>query len=211
MKIIIPARRGSKGLPYKNRKLLDYTLSKIPADFNKDVIVSTDDEFIIDKTKDIFSTIKRDKALSTDNASTKDVVLDVIKNFKIDDNEIILMLYLTYPEREWSEIEKALEFFKNFEGATSLLCKKKVKSHPWLCLIEEGHLGRQIASHNLYRRQDYPKCFEISHYISVFYASEVNFLNKNLYNDNTVFYPIEEKVDIDSYKDLKRFYDQDNC
>ena len=211
MKIIIPARKGSKGLPHKNRKLLDYTLSKIPADFNKDVIVSTDDEFIIQKTKDIFSTLKRGRPLSTDNASTKDVVLDVIKNFKIDDNEIILMLYLTYPEREWSEIEKALEFFKNFEGAASLLCKKKVKSHPWLCLIEEGYLGRQITSHNLYRRQDYPKCFEISHYISVFYASEVNFLNKNLYNDNTVFYPIEEKVDIDSYKDLKRFYDQDNC
>ena len=122
------------------------------------------------------------------------------------------MLYLSYPERQWEEIEKAISFLKSVKDIRSLLCKKEIKTHPWLCLIEEGeNFGKQIVEHNLYRRQDYPKCFEISHYISIFYASEVQFLNKNLYNSKTVFYPIEEKVDVDSFNDLKRFHDQNNC
>ena len=212
MKIVIPAREGSKGLPHKNRTLLEHTLAKIPKNLKDSVIITTDDKFIIEKTENEFNVLKRRKELSADDTSTKDVILNVIEECEIGGDEIIIMLYLTYPERQWKEIEKAISFFKNSKGATSLLCKKETKTHPWLCLIEEGeNFGKQIVEHNLYRRQDYPKCFEISHYISIFYASGVQFLNKNLYNSKTVFYPIEEKVDVDTYKDLKRFHDQDNC
>ena len=51
MKIIIPARKGSKGLPGKNRLLLEHTISKIPEIYKKDVIVTTDDESIIEQYK----------------------------------------------------------------------------------------------------------------------------------------------------------------
>ena len=46
---IIPARKGSKGLPFKNRKLLHHTLNTLPSDVLSQVIVSTDDEFIINE------------------------------------------------------------------------------------------------------------------------------------------------------------------
>ena len=44
---VIPARKGSKGLPGKNRILLKYTIDTIPKDYHKKVIVSTDDIEII--------------------------------------------------------------------------------------------------------------------------------------------------------------------
>ena len=63
----------------------------------------------------------------------------------------------------------------------------------------------------MYRRQDYPNCFEISHYVCIFKIFEIKLLNKNMYNDFTVFFPIEERLDVDTMKDLENFYDKSNC
>ena len=49
MKFIIPARKDSKGLPGKNRILLQHTIEQIPKELEGDVIVTTDDEHIIDE------------------------------------------------------------------------------------------------------------------------------------------------------------------
>ncbi|NBR40189.1 MAG: hypothetical protein EBT93_12365, partial [Alphaproteobacteria bacterium] len=64
--------------------------------------------------------------------STKDVLLDVVEKYNIPGEEIIMMLYLTYPERTWTDIEAALNFFLDNE-AKSMLCRVKPKSHPYLC------------------------------------------------------------------------------
>ncbi len=45
-KIIIPARKGSKGVTFKNRKLLINTLSIIPKEKYSDTIITTDDPVI---------------------------------------------------------------------------------------------------------------------------------------------------------------------
>jgi CMP-N-acetylneuraminic acid synthetase len=120
----------------------------------------------------------------------------------------IVMLYLTYPERTFEEVSKALEFYHK-NNLKSLLCKKEVKSHPYLCMFEEDDgRGRQIVEHNLYRRQDYPKCFEISHYISIFDINEIANLNNNLYNKDTYFYQICDKIDVDEEKDLRKYNEQ---
>ena len=81
-----------------------------------------------------------------------------------------------------------------------------------MCMFEaaDGLRGEQVVRHNLYRRQDYPKCFEISHYMCAIKASEVNNLNKNLYNEDTFFYQIEDKIDIDYKKDLEAYNDKNN-
>ena len=120
------------------------------------------------------------------------------------------MLYLTYPERTWTDIEAALNFFID-NKAKSLLCRVEPKSHPYLCMFsEDGNKGKQIVEHNLYRRQDYPECFELSHFICIFRANELEKLNKNLYNKDTIFYKIKRPVDVDTKEDLKRYYDKNN-
>jgi len=212
VKIVIPARRGSKGVPFKNRLLLEHTLNIIPDSLKGDVIISTDDDFIIEKAKEYkVKAVRRSDKLSSDEASVKDVLINLIKNENISCQQTIIMLYLTYPERTWEEVESILSFF-NDNDAKSVLCKKEVKTHPHMCMFEaaDGLRGEQVVRHNLYRRQDYPRCFEISHYMCAIKASEVNNLNKNLYNEDTFFYQIEDKIDIDYKKDLEAYNDKNN-
>ena len=208
MKIIIPARRDTKGLPFKNRKLLDYTIAKIPKDFIKNAYVTTDDEVILEKAINKgLGGIKRRKELAEDTTSVKDVMIDVVKQLHLKETEIIVMLYLTYPQRSWQEIKSAFNFLKK-HNAKSLLCKKELKVSPYLCMIENGLKGKQVTEHDLYRRQDYPNCFEISHFICIFKVSELNNLNNNMYNHNTIFYKIGEVIDIDRLTDMEKFYDK---
>ena len=202
---VIPARKGSKGLPLKNRKLLKHTLNTIPVPEYGNTIVTSDDEEILEvaKTSNIIH-VYRDSAIAQDNTSIRDVMLDVVEKNNISQNDTITMLYLTYPQRKWENIQEALLFFKEQEG-NSLLCSKPVDTHPFLCMYDLGeNKGKQIVTHDLYRRQAYPKCFEISHFICIFKVNELNNLNRNMYNDSTIFFPIEYVVDVDTQKDLDK-------
>ena len=73
-------------------------------------------------------------------------------------------------------------------------------------MIEDGIKGKQLIKHDLYRRQDYPNCFEISHFICLFKVLELNNLNNNMYNSNTIFYKIRQVVDVDQPIDMENFY-----
>jgi N-acylneuraminate cytidylyltransferase len=213
MKIIIPARMGSKGLPLKNRILFEKTAQIVPDEFRKGVWVSTDDPEIARMSIDHgFHVIDRPKELATDDASTRDVLVHAIEEAGIQPSEIIVMLYLTYPERTWEDVQNAMEFFFNqyqLGIANSMLCKKEVKSHPYLCLVEHGVggvFGKQLVQHDLCRRQEYPPCFEISHFVCILRADSIYTLNRNLYGEKTVFFQIKEVVDVDTQADLEKIH-----
>jgi len=203
---VIPARKGSKGFPNKNRKLLDFTIKEIPKKLHKKVIVTTDDEYIIKKLKNSkIKILERSKKLANDKVNTKDVMMDVIKRFNMKKDDIVIMLYLTSPQRKFKDIKKILKFYLKNKLKT-LTCCVEVKSHPFLCFYElPNNKGKQIVKHDLYRRQDYPKCFEMRHYVVIFDVSQILKLNKNLYNKNTRFYRIDEDLDIDHEKDFRKF------
>ena len=206
VKIVIPARKGSKGLPGKNRSLFDATARIIPKSLRvEDIIVTTDDEEI-SLMSDMyeFDSFDRPEILAQDNSSIKDVLVNVIESEVMHEDTIIIMLYLTYPERTWEDIQDALDWFIN-NDARSMLCKQPVLSNPYLCMLENGNYGNQIVPHDYYRRQDYPKVFEISHFIFISYASEIYHLNNNLYNADTMFYDIGRVHDIDTTKDLMEY------
>jgi CMP-N-acetylneuraminic acid synthetase len=204
MKFIIPAREGSKGLPYKNRKLFKYTSEKIPKEFRSLVWVLTDD-FEIKKMAIAcdFNVWDRDDSVSGDLTSTKELMVKFIDSNNIS-NEDLIVLYLTYPERNWSDIESILSFYKK-NNLSTLLCKKEIDVSPFLILKEEeNNMGSQLFYHNLYRRQDYPKCFEISHFVFIFNSKIILLLNNNMYNTNTYYYPIDSKIDVDTQKDFDK-------
>ena len=204
VKFLIPARKGSKGFPLKNRKLFRFTADIIPLSEQKNTIVTTDDEYIYNKAKYYnFIAHKRPKNLAQDTTSTKDVIIDAINSFNISSSDLIIMLYLTFPQRKYQDILNAIDFF-NKHKADSLLCRVEPKSHPFVCMYADGLRGKQIIKHELYRRQDYPECFLLYHYICILKAKEINRLNKNLYNKNTIYYPIKDTVDVDFPEDLKK-------
>jgi CMP-N-acetylneuraminic acid synthetase len=141
--------------------------------------------------------------LAKDETSTKDVIQHHIDNGDIDKKDTIIMLYLTYPERTWSDVERAYTAFTESKS-NSLLCKKDIKgTHPYLYMYGlENNKGGQLVKHNLYRRQDYPLVFEISHYIAIFNVSYINELNNNLYDNETFFLKINDVTDVDTKVDL---------
>ena len=200
---IIPARKGSRGFPNKNRNLFNDTFSKIPVKLHSNVIITTDDDYIVDLVKDTtVKVIKRSSELSGDKVSIKPVLQDVVKKLDLDDKDIIVLLYLTYPKRSWKQIGLCKSFMVEM-GGSSLLCGQDVKSHPYLCLHKSGFKGSQIIKHDVYRRQDYPLVFELSHYVGVCYVSELGKLNYNLYNDSTLYYHLPDRVlDVDYESDL---------
>jgi CMP-N-acetylneuraminic acid synthetase len=209
MKIIIPARFGSKGLPLKNRQLFDKTAITIPPELANSVWVTTDDIEIIRMARDHnFNVILRPEHLAEDTTSTKETLIHAIGAAEIKSEELVLVLYLTYPQRTWEEVLAAKGWFLQNTGDNlvySMLCKQETQTHPYLCMHEEeGHFGSQIVEHDLYRRQDYPKCFELSHYIILFKAGNINALNNNMYNRFTLFYPIDRVIDVDTQNDLDK-------
>lgn len=198
---VIPAREGSKGFVHKNRRLWPYTENLLKSNGIKNVIVSTDDPEI-KKLAASFTIHNRKKETSSDSASTKSVLLEIIKDFNMLPDDEIILLYLTYPERIYKDIYDAYKKYR-FMKADSLLCKKPVKTHPYLCIYEDG---AQVIEHNLCRRQEYPQVYEISHYIGIFKVSGIKDLNNNLYNSKTVYYDISDIVDVDYEEDLCKLH-----
>ena len=206
MKIIIPAREGSKGLPHKNRKLFKHTADIIPDELKGDVYVYTDDADIqIMAGQRKFNVINRSLEYASDFISTKDSLIDCMGDINTEDDEVIIMLYLTYPERTWEEVMDAYELY-SMTNAPSLLCKKEIDVSPFLILKREGSFGgSQLFYHDLYRRQDYPDCFEISHYITMFRKETLHGLNNNMYNIDTIYIDIDKNtIDVDTKKDLDK-------
>ena len=203
---VIPARRDSKGLPLKNRKLLDYTINNIPTELHEKTIVTTNDEEIIKRLSSTkINVLKRDEKLCLDDVNIRDVMEDVANEFHMNSEDTIVMLYLTSPSRKFSDIKKILDYYNEREVKT-LLCCVEPKTHPYLCLYKkEGEKGEQVVKHDLYRRQDYPECYEVSHFVCIFQVEEIQKLNKNMYNESTIFYKIDNNIDVDSENDLREF------
>jgi CMP-N-acetylneuraminic acid synthetase len=200
---LIPARKGSKGFPGKNVALFDYTAKTIPIEFLEKVFVSTDDELIKDKSLSFgFNVVDRPVEYARDESSLKEVLEHFIQVEDIAGDAKIILLYLTYPERTWDDILRIYNWYKKYD-CKSLLCGVDVVQHPYLCMIEsENSTGFPLISHELYRRQDYPRCFCMSCFVVIFKVSEFFSLTDLLYNSDTKFYNLQtEKLDVDYEED----------
>ena len=203
---IIPARKGSKGFPLKNRKLFESTANELKSVFSN-VIVSSDDDYIkVLSDKYRFKYHTRNPNLSLDNTSIKPVLQGIVKDFHIPTEDNLILLYLTYPERTFKDINNILTFYKE-TNSTSLLCKEPINQHPYLCFFEEkDNKGKRILPHNLYRRQDYPKCFFGSHFMAIVNVGFLPQVDNNLYHPNTSFYNLDSnKIDVDYELDFFKF------
>ena len=201
---LIPARKNSKGFPFKNRKLFLSTASSIPQELKGNVYVSTDDSYIKKLSNEAgFNTIDRPPELAEDTSSLKEVLLHFRSNVKISKNCDIILLFLTYPERTWQDIENIFSIYKK-SNKKSLICCEKVKEHPYLCFLHDktNNTAELLIKHDKYRRQDYPPVVRQSMFFSCYNESILNQLHDLLFEKDTFFYVLDEtKVDIDYEKD----------
>lgn len=204
-KILIPARRGSKGWANKNRKLLRYTLEALDEESRAKTTILTNDA-VIEHQAHLYG-VKSAYRADTSERDTSSVLEAIKPHCKdMDKDTVITMLYLTYPYRTMKDIRRVWEYW-NDRQPESLLCRKRPKTHPYLCItnVDLMDRGDQLITHGLYRRQDYPEVWEITHFVSMFRVSEIRKLNGNCYNSETAFFLLDEKYmtnDIDSEDDL---------
>jgi len=169
---IIPARGGSKGIPYKNIKnlngkpLITYTIDVARQLFmDEDICVSTDDQKIIDVIGNygLYVPFIRPSHLATDQATTQDVLLHALDFYESKNKiyDIILLLQPTSPFRLKKHIEESINLYTDdFDMVVSV---KETSANPYYNLFEEDESGFLHISKGygeFTRRQDVPEVWE---------------------------------------------------
>lgn len=213
---IIPARGGSKGIPYKNiisvcgKPLIAYTIeSSLKSKYITRTVVSSEDEKILKIASDFGANIiRRPKKLSTDKATSESVIQDALKQLKSKGEEfdLIILLQPTSPLRDESDIDNSVEYFLKSD-ATALISAYEPLHHPYKSfkVNNKGFLEGIINNEYPFKiRQNLPIVYNANGAIYIIYVK--NFIQKNkLFTEKTIPYimPIDKSVDIDSINDLR--------
>ena len=210
---MIPARMGSQGFKFKNRKFFSYTvdfLNKIS--WVERIIVSTDDPALEETAKKHnYEIHKRPEMLAGPAVSIKAVFCSVINDMNIKDDDILWLVYLPLLYRNVNDFDKARTIIEKPQ-VRSLCSFIKAKSHPFNCwkYDEKNKVLSKYIENDVFRRQDLPAAWEHYHYICCFKAGEIDNLNSELINSKT--HPVfldrettEKLVEIDTPEDYEKW------
>lgn len=213
---IIPARGGSKRLPQKNikflhgRPLIEWTIiAAIKSNIFDEVHVNTDCSDIAKISISAGAKIPfiRPSNLATDNATTRDVILnhfEFIKKRYKKNLDTICLLQPTSPMRDYKNIISSYNVLKE-KNANSIvsICELEHSSELFNSLDKNGGMDKFINQSKIKRSQDYKKMYRINGAIYILDSSLDGDLN-NLYNSNTFPYLMDNNssVDIDTGYDF---------
>ena len=213
---IIPARKNSKRLKFKNIKsfmgkpLIYYSIiAAKKSNFISEVIVSTD----CIKTKKISEKFGakvpylRNKKLSNDNATTIQVIEDIYKKYIIKKKKIkkIIVLQPTSPLRDFKDINKPINFF-NLKKADYVTSACETKPKNWFINVK---LDKSIDKTFLKKKNNKIKNYLLNGAIYIFKCS----LFKNYFKikrpyayimSNEKFVDIDTKFDFELAKLIKK-------
>jgi N-acylneuraminate cytidylyltransferase len=169
--VIIPARKGSKGIPNKNKKILngkpliEYTIDVAKSIFPVEIIcISTDDEEIqeIGLRNGLDIPNLRPDFLSDDKASARNVILHEVAQ---SGREIETIVYLQ-PTSPLRTIENLNDALKQYDGLNMdmLVSVNLSKANPYFNLFEENENFNLVLSKNYLSlsRQESPEVFQFN-------------------------------------------------
>ena len=205
---VIPARGGSKGIPYKNIKelngkpLITYTIDVARQIFNdEDICVTTDDQQVINIVENYGLRLPfiRPANLATDQAETQDVLKHALDFYEKNSRfyNIILLLQPTSPFRLKHHLEEAINLYT--DNCDMVVSVKKSSANPYYNLFEEDNLGYlQIIKGDgkFTRRQDAPTVWE---YNGSIYVINCESLKKHTIHEflHKIKYPMPDAYSID--------------
>ena len=229
MKILylIPARKGSKGLPGKNIKILgnkplieysiDFALENIKVD--DELCISTDDIEVmkIAESKGISIPFIRPESLSDDNASSYDVIIHALNYYEENGKNFdsILLLQPTSPFRNINDFHNIIDMYE--ENCDMVVSVKITKENPYFTLFEENKEGMLVKSKSgdFVRRQDCPSVYAFNGSMYLINTKSIKKFKLNEFNRiKKIIMPEERSVDIDNQADwtLAEFYlNNENC
>lgn len=208
---VIPARGGSKALPKKNilpllgKPLIEYTVScALKVKSIDRIIVSTDNEEIAQISKKAGAEIiKRPPELATDESSTEDCLIHVVKTLKQTGyvSDVILTLQPTSPLRSAAIVEKAISMLEGdslFDSVVSVTENRKIFGK-----IKNGFF-EVFTPNTPFRRQDRESLYYTN---GAIYVTPINVLleRHNVLGDSVgiVIMDPEESIDIDTWLDFQ--------
>lgn len=208
---VIPARKGSKGLPGKNTRmlagkpLLGWTISAAQNSPLIDrLVLSSNDELAMDYARSVNCEVpfSRTEELSGDSVAGVDVVLDAVN--RCPGFDFVVLLQPTSPLRTTQDIDNALRFVVQ-NNAVSCISVVKSRSNPhWMYYRNsEQQLIQVLEGRNISRRQDLPLVYEPN---GAIYIAEIRYLldERSLTTIDTVGYemPRDRSIDIDNLDDF---------
>jgi len=213
---IIPARGGSKRFQNKNIRILHdkpvitWTIEAAKKSKYIDrMIVSSDDDNIIRISEQYEAEVPfiRPKELSSDTASTIDVIFHAIDFFKEKGVEFtyVILLQPTSPLRTHQDIDNAFELLEDKTKSVISVCETE---HPPLwsntlpkSLSMKGFIKPELINK---RSQDMPKYYRLN---GAIYISEVNYLlqHRSFFGQESKAFimPLTRSVDIDTEMDFQ--------
>jgi CMP-N-acetylneuraminic acid synthetase len=208
---VIPARKNSKSLPFKNRFLFKYTAEFLKENklFDK-VYVNSDDPYleILAKKYD-FNFFKRQKKLAKDTTCIKEVFIDMNKKLRFSNKTFIWLFYIPLVYKNISDFRKSFKLVED-KKLKSICAFKEAETHPMSSWYIKKNKPFQFIKNNLCRRQDFTKAFSHHHYICGFNTKYLNQLNNELIFKNTFpillnDYTSKKLIEVDTKKELKKF------
>lgn len=211
---LITARKGSKGLPGKNTKLLmgkpliEYTINFALENItSNDVLcISTNDPNVIllSEKLGVYIPFIRPEELSMDTSSSYDVIMHALNYFEKQGEifDAVLLLQPTSPIRRQLDLKKLInEFDLNIDMVVSVEISKE---NPYFTLYEENTEGYLFKSKaGLFtRRQDCPEIYALNG--SFFLLNVLSLKKQNLIQFNKIkkiIIPKKYSSDIDSQED----------
>jgi len=210
---IIPARGGSKRIPRKNIKpflgkpIIAYSIeAAITSGLFEEVMVSTDDAEIAEIAKSYGAKVPfmRSAETSNDFATTSDVLVEVIENYKQAGREFeyLSCIYPTAPFITGKKLKDAFSILANNDFDTVFPVVKF--GYPILrsLKLEDDKLSMNWPEHVNHRSQDLPPAYHDSGQFYVGLTSR--FLEaKTIFTSNTgaIIIPETEVQDIDNEVD----------
>jgi CMP-N,N'-diacetyllegionaminic acid synthase len=209
---VICARKGSKGVPGKNLRLLGgvpmivHTIRQaLDSGILDALAVSSDSEEILEIAGNhgVDHLITRPEHLATDAASKVPAIRHCVEQVEITSGKFdyIADLDCTAPFRLPSDVVAA---FKQIEDAnvSTLISGTKARKLPYFNIVELTADGfvRISKSTNppIIRRQDSPQCYDMNASIHI-WRRDVLFASDARFHDDTILYemPFERSIDID--------------
>ncbi|TCD46272.1 acylneuraminate cytidylyltransferase [Streptococcus sp. X16XC17] len=209
---IIPARSGSKGLPDKNmlflagKPMIFHTIDAAIETglFEKeDIFVSTDSELYQDICLERgISVVMRKPELSTDTATSFDVMEDFLMDYEED--QVFVMLQATSPLRKAWHIKEAVDHYDT-HNVDNVVSFSEVEKHPRLfsTLSEDGFAQDMVGVDKNYRRQDLQTLYYPNG--AIYISNKQSYLaNKSFFTPKTYAYKMAKKfsVDVDTRDDF---------
>jgi CMP-N,N'-diacetyllegionaminic acid synthase len=209
----IVARKGSKGIPDKNMKLLNgqpliqYTFeSSIKSKLLSEIHLSTDDEQIIELSKKfgIKSFYTRPALLASDESTVLDVIfyhLNWLESHGYSLPENLILLQPTSPIRNLDLVDNCIDEYE-LSKKESLIAVSKCLQHPYE-MFEIKNKKLHYLNKAPARRQEYPDYYFITGSIYIAKTAYIK-KEKKLFDENSAIYVVSsaESIDIDEEKDL---------